>query len=158
LDPSDLGRDRRRGGHWDGIAFHDGEVRGLARDGGWLWLRRDGSDWWAFAGGGAQVRREGVWWTKANGVWFAVHDGEAWARRSFQDWKAEGLFHPASGTEMVYSEDFRLVALVSPGRGAEVFDARTGEKVADIPEESLPPRRRPRPAPSFAPADAFLKQ
>ncbi len=158
VDPVALGRDRRPGAHWDGDQFHDGGVRGLVRDGGWLWLRRDRGNWWAFAGGRAELRRDGVWWTKERGLWFVVHDGTEWARRSFQDWDAEGLFHLESGTEMVYSRDFSRVALVTPGEGAEIFDAATGEKLADIPEARMPPRRRPRtPSELTLPSDIFAR-
>jgi hypothetical protein len=45
---------------------------------------------------------------------------------------------------MIYSKDFARVAVITPGQGAEVFDATTGEKLASVPEESLPPRRRPK--------------
>jgi len=158
VDPAALASDRRKGKHWDGDEFHDGDVRGLARGAEWLWLRRAGADWWAFAGGGAQVRRDGVWWVKSGGIWFVVHDGAPWAWRSFQDWNAQGLFHPASGTEMVYSRDFARVALVTPGQGAEVFDAETGRKLAVIPETRMPPRRRPKaPERLPLPADVFAK-
>ncbi len=158
LDPAAFARDRRPGAHWDGELWHDGAARGASRGGGWLWLARNGARWWAFADGRAQVRHDGVWWTKESGVWFVVHDGAAWAWRSFQDWDAQGLFQPASGTEMVYSKDFSRVAVISPGRGAEVFDAATGEALARIPEERLPPRRRPRaPAELTLPADVFAK-
>ena len=158
VDPAALKPDRRKGEHWDGVQFHDGDVRGLVRDDAWLWLRREGPNWWAFADGRAELRRDGVWWTKEKGVWFVVHEGRPWAWRSFQDWNAQGLFQPASETEMVYSRDFTRVAMVTPGEGAEVFDAETGEKLADIPEARMPARRRPHvPSELTLPSDVFGK-
>jgi hypothetical protein len=149
VDPAAFARDRRAEPHWDEKAWHDGPIRGLVRNGEWLSLAHDGSRWWAFAGGRAELRHDGVWWTKENGVWLVVHDGQPWAWRSFQDWGAQGLFHPNSGTEMVYSKDFARVAVITPGEGATVFDAATGEAFARIPEKRLPPRRRPKAPPNL---------
>jgi hypothetical protein len=59
---------------------------------------------------------------------------------------------------MVYSKDFARVAVITPGEGAEVFDAATGEELARVPEERMPPRRRPRiPAELALPADVFAR-
>jgi hypothetical protein len=153
LDPASLPRDRRAAAHWDGDDWHDGETRGLRRDGGWLPLRRDKGRWWAFAGesGNAQLRHDGVWWTKERGIWFVVHDGRPWAWRPFQDWGAEGLFQPGTGVEMVYSRDFKRVAVIAPGEETAVFDAETGAELARVPERRMPARRRPRPAPVLDP-------
>jgi hypothetical protein len=158
-DPAGLSRDRRTEAHWDGDEWHDGDVRGFVRDGAWLRLQRDGARWWAFAGdrGQAEVLHDGVWWTKEGGVWFVVHDGQPWAWRSFQDWDAEGLFQPGSETEMIYSKDFARVEVITPGQGADVFDAATGEELGRVPEGSLPPRRRPKAPPAFDPAEVFDK-
>ncbi|HEX4047944.1 MAG TPA: hypothetical protein VH309_08930 [Elusimicrobiota bacterium] len=152
VDPAKLRRDRRTGAHWDGDVWHDGEVRGFVREEGLLRLQRDGSRWWAFAGGRAELRHDGVWWTKENGAWYVVHEGQPWAWRSFQDWDAQGLFQPGSGTEMVYSKDFSRVAVITPGAGAAVFDAATGAELARIPQERMPPRRRPKAPPALEPA------
>ncbi len=157
-DPATLGRDRRKDAHWDADAWHDREVRGLVRDGGWLRLQEEDGRWWAFAGGGAQLRHDGVWWMKERGIWFVVHEGRPWAWRSFQDWDAQGLFEPSSGTEMVYSQDFARVAVITPGEGAAVFDAATGAELARVPEEGMPPRRRPKaPAELRLPPDVFAR-
>jgi len=147
--PEEFSRDRNPRPHWDGGVWHRGAERGLAREDAWLPLRLEGGRWWAFAGGGAQLRHDGVWWTKQRGVWLVVHEGRPWAWRSFQDWGAQGLFQPDSGTEMVYSQDFARVALITPGQGAVVYDAATGETLARIPEERMPPRRRPRRPPEL---------
>ena len=159
-DPEALSRDRRSDAHWDGNEWTEGGVRGLVLDGAWLRLQHDGARWWAFAGGEgrAQLRFDGVWWEKEHGIWFVVHEGEAWAWRSFQDWDAEGLFHPGSETQMVYSRDYARVAMITPGEGAEVFDAKTGEKLAEIPETRMPARRRPRvPAELPLPVEVFAQ-
>lgn len=144
VDPARFGRDRDPRPHWDGDAWHDGRERGLSAGGAWLPLRLDHGRWWAYAGGGAQLRHDGVWWAKARGVWFVVHEGRLWAWRSFQDWDAEGLFQPDTGTEMVYSRDFARAAVITPGQGAMVYDAATGEPLGQIPETLMPLRRRPR--------------
>lgn len=157
VDPEKLHRDRRAGAHWDGDEWHDGAARGLKSGDDWRWLYRDGPRWWALTGDPERpaLRHDGLWWTKAGGVWFVVHDGEPWAWRPFQDWGAQGLFSPATGTEMVYSRDLSRVAVITPGDGAEVFDARTGAALGRIPEDRMPPRRRPRFAPPADPAAVF---
>ncbi len=144
IDPARLGRDRRSDAHWDGRRWHSGAVHGVAQNGTWAWLYNDSGRWWASADGKSLLRRDGLWWMKEGGVWFVVHDGEPWALRPFHDWDAEGLFHPATGTEMVYSRDLTKVAVVTPGHGAVVFDAATGGELASIPEAAMPARRRPR--------------
>jgi hypothetical protein len=35
--------------------------------------------------------------------------------------------------------------VITPGEGAEVFDARTGALIGRIPEDRMPPTRRPQP-------------
>jgi hypothetical protein len=158
IDPARLGHDRRAGAHWDGDQWHSGSVRGVENAGTWTWLYHETGHWWASAGREQLLRRDGLWWTKQNGVWFVVHDGEPWAVRPFHDWEAEGLFHPATGTEMVYSRDFTKVAVVTPGHGAVVFDAATGAELGAIPEDQMPARRRPRaPERLPLPKDVFAR-
>ncbi|MFI5348394.1 MAG: hypothetical protein ACHQ2Z_02525 [Elusimicrobiota bacterium] len=155
-DPGALSRDRRKDAHWDGDEWHDGDVHGLVHDGAWLRLQSEGGRWWAFAGdGGAQLYHDKVWWVKESGIWFVVHDGQPWAWRSFQDWDAQGLVQPATGTEMVYSKDFTRVEVITPGEGADFFDAATGAELGEIPEERLNPVRRPRMVPELDPAKVF---
>jgi len=152
LDPSALTKDRQTGAHWDGGEWHDGAARGVEKDGAWLWAYRSGGSWWSLAGQPPQplVNHDGVWWLKQQGVWFAVHQGEPWAWRGFADWGAQGLFHPGSGTQIVYSSDYSRAAVVTPGQGAEVFDAHTGALLERIPEEQMPAKRRPQ-APEVLP-------
>jgi hypothetical protein len=159
IDPSALKHDRRAAAHWDGEQWHAGPARGLIRDEGWTWLYRDGSRWWALADGRVPlVRHDGVWWTKESGMWFVLHDGQPWAWRRFHDWDAQGLVQPGTGTEMVYSKDFKTVAVITPGSGAEVFDAATGALLETIPEARMPPRRRPKiPKLLDLPADVFAR-
>jgi hypothetical protein len=156
-DPATLEPGRRAGARWDGDEWRDGDVRGFVHDAAWLRLEHAGGRWWAFAGdqGQAALRHDGVWWIKERGVWFVVHDGQPWAWRSFQDWDAQGLFQPGSGTEMIYSKDFARVEVIAPGEGAEVFDAATGKSLMRIPEERMPPRRRPKGPPVLDPATVF---
>jgi hypothetical protein len=131
----------------------------MIRDGGWAWLYRDGARWWAVADGRTVLlRHDGVWWTKEQGLWFVVHDGEPWAWRRFHEWDSSGLFQPGSGAQMVYSKDFARVAVIAPGEGAEVFDAVTGELLEKIPESLMPPRRGPKvPRPQDLPPDVFAR-
>jgi hypothetical protein len=145
LNPKALPADRHAGAHWDGAQWHDGAARGVEQGGAWLPLYHDRDGWWALAGRPAAplLRHGGAWWVKNDGVWLVVHDGEPWAVRSFHDWDAQGLFHPGSGTEIVYSADYARAAVITPGRGAEVFDARTGASLGTIPEDQMPARRRP---------------
>jgi hypothetical protein len=147
LNPSSLSKDRHAGAHWDEDQWHDGPARGVEAGGAWLWTYRDGSRTWALAGDPPEplLRHDGAWWLKSGGMWFVVHDGEPWALRNFSDWGAQGLFHPATGTQIVYSADYSRAAVITPGRGAEVFDARTGALIGTIPEDRMPATRRPRP-------------
>ncbi len=146
LNPAELSHDRHAGPHWDKDQWHDGPARGLDQGGSWLWTYRDGARLWALAGQPAEplLRRGGVWWMKHEGMWFVVHQGEPWALRNFADWGAQGLFHPATGTQIVYSSDYTRAAVITPGQGAEVFDARTGALIGSIPEDRMPAPRRPR--------------
>lgn len=146
LNPAALARDRHAGPHWDKNQWHDGPARGLEQGGSWLWTYRDGARLWALAGRPAEplLRRGSVWWMKHEGMWFVVHDGEPWALRNFADWGAQGLFQPATGTQIVYSSDYSRAAVITPGNGAEVFDARTGALIGSIPEDRMPAPRRPK--------------
>jgi hypothetical protein len=156
VDPASFARDRHPRAHWDGAVWHRGGERGLVEGNAWLPLRLDAGRWWAFAAGGAQLRHDSVWWTKERGVWLVVHEGAPWAWRSFQDWDAEGLFQPGSGTEMVYSRDFTRVAVIVPGEGAAIFDAESGAELGRIAEDRMPPRRRPKGPPQLAsPEEVF---
>ena len=160
FDPADIERDRRLRAHWDGEQWHAGAAHGLSRDGAWLWLYHEDARWWALAGHppSACLRHGGLWWTKMNGVWFVVHDGEPWIWRFFRDWDAQGLYHTATGTEMVYSKDFSRAAMITPGKGATVFDAASGAQIAVISEDQMPPRRRPKiPETLYLPPDIFAK-
>ena len=110
-----------------------------------LWLEKDGQRWWGLVDSTPLVRHQRLWWLRQSGVWLVLHEGEAWAWRHFQDWNAaEGLFHPATGTEIVYSPDFSRAAVITPGEGAVVYDAFSGAEIGRIPEEAMPARRRPR--------------
>ena len=136
---------RRRAPHWDaGPAWHDGAARGLIEEERWQWLWKDEARWWAVHEPGPPLlRQRGLWWSKKKGVWFALHDGELWSWRRFSDWDAEGLLRLEDGVELVYSADFSKVAVITPGSGAVLYDARTGSELGEWLEQEMP-RRRPR--------------
>ncbi|MBI5246550.1 MAG: hypothetical protein HY923_05170 [Elusimicrobia bacterium] len=149
LDPRKAGAalDRRQKPHWDaGPLWHDGEARGLIDDARWLWLWTKGSRWWAAPepDGPPLLHHHGLWWSKRRGVWFVQHEGEPWTWRRFAEWDAEGLVNLRDGVQLLYSADFTKVAVLTPGEGAVLYDAATGEELGQWLESELP-RRRPRP-------------
>ncbi|MBI2787663.1 MAG: hypothetical protein HYX59_03170 [Elusimicrobia bacterium] len=138
--------DRRRAPHWDeGRTWHDGPAQGVAADARWLWLWKEKARWWAAPEPEKPplLRHGDLWWGKQRGVWFALHEGELWTWRRFADWDAEGLIRLADGVELVYSADLGKVAVITPGAGAVLYDARTGEELGEWREDEMP-RRRPR--------------
>lgn len=138
--------DRRRAPHWDeGRRWHDGPAQGVAADARWLWLWKEKTRWWAAPEPEKPplLRHGALWWGKQRGVWFALHDGELWSWRRFADWDAEGLIRLADGVELVYSAAFDKVAVITPGAGAVLYDARTGAELGEWREDEMP-RRRPR--------------
>ncbi len=147
LDPRRAGAEcRRRARHWDeGPRWHEGAARGIISDARWLWLWKEETRWWAVrtAEEAPLLRHQGLWWSKQRGVWFALHDGELWSWRRFSDWDAEGLIRLADGVELVYSADFSKAAVITPGAGAVLYDARTGAELGEWLEHELP-RHRPR--------------
>lgn len=142
--PDEIAADRRRGAHWDAQTWHEKRAHGLARRGGWIWLYKDGGRWWGLVERTPLARHQNLWWLRENGVWLILHEGEPWAWRHFQDWGGDGLFHPGTGTEIVYSPDLARAAVITPGEGAVVYDARSGAELGRIPEYAMPARRRPR--------------
>ena len=138
--------DRRRAPHWhDGRRWHDGPAQGVAADARWLWLWKRKARWWAAPEPEKPplLRHGALWWGKQRGVWFALHEGELWSWRRFADWDAEGLIRLADGVELVYSAGFDKVAVITPGAGAVLYDARTGAELGEWREDEMP-RRRPR--------------
>ena len=155
LDPRKAGAapDRRQKPHWDGgLLWHDGEARGVIDDARWLWLWTKGSRWWAAPepDGPPLLHHHGLWWSKRRGVWFVQHEGEPWTWRRLAEWDAQGLVRLRDGVQLLYSADFTKVAVLTPGEGAVLYDAVTGEELGQWLESELP-RRRPRP-----PADLRL--
>ncbi len=136
---------RKRGPHWDGALWHDGAARGEAENSRWLWLWKDGARWWARTGKEDPpfLRHHNLWWSKQRGVWFALHEGELWTWRRFAAWDAEGLIRLSDGVEIVYSADFTMAAVITPGAGAMLYDAATGVELGTWLESEMP-RRRPR--------------
>jgi len=138
--------DRRRAPHWDeGRTWHDGPAQGVAADARWLWLWKEKARWWAAPEpeNPPLLRHGALWWGKQRGVWFALHEGELWSWRRFADWDAEGLIRLADGVELVYSAGLGKVAVITPGAGAVLYDARTGAELGEWREDEMP-RRRPR--------------
>jgi len=136
---------RKRGPHWDGAIWHDAAARGEAENSRWLWLWKEGARWWARTGKEDPpfFRHQNLWWSKQRGVWFALHEGELWTWRRFAAWDAEGLIRLTDGVEIVYSADFTMAAVITPGAGAVLYDAATGAELGTWLESELP-RRRPR--------------
>ena len=134
---------RRRDAHWhegSGTRYwHDGKAWGAVSRGRWAWLAADGRRWWALAGGQPLVRHAGRWWWKSGGAWFLLHEGRALAY--FERLRARGLFDPESGVRVVYSDDGRKAAIVSPEGEAEVVDL-AGKKDAGSRARSGRDRRR----------------
>lgn len=142
--PETFADDRRRDPHWDEGSWHQGRTRAVVRSQGWVGVEKSGARWWGLVGQEPLVRHRELWWIRRQGVWLVIHQGEPWAWRHYQDWDAEGLFHPATGTEIVYSSDLSRAAVITPGEGAVVYDASTGTEIGRIPEELMPARRRPK--------------
>ncbi|MCR4295697.1 MAG: hypothetical protein NUW21_09205, partial [Elusimicrobia bacterium] len=140
--------DRRRKPHWDpGHRWHDGAATGVAADARWLWLWKEKTRVWAVGEQASPLlRHRALWWGKQKSVWFALHDGQLWSWRRFSDWDAEGLIRLVDGVELVYSADFAKVAVITPGAGAVLYDARTGAELGHWLEHELPRRRPSAPA------------
>jgi hypothetical protein len=134
--------------HWhkgDEPLFHAGKAWGGGDAEGWLWLQKSGKDWWAWTAESQPtwLWHQGHWWWKSDGVWFLLHEGEAWGYRTFSERRQEGLIHPGTGTQMVYSADGDRVALITPGDGAWLFDAHSGEVLDRWTEAQMPAKPKP---------------
>ena len=140
---------RQEGAHWhaEGAAlyFHDGRRWGRWGEQRWSWLERHEGGWWVWGGETEppMLWHEDRWWWKSGGIWFLLHEGEPWGYRFFSDLKQDGFIH-ASGVRMVYSADGSRVGLITPGEGATVFDATTGQQVGHVNEDRMPRRPQPR--------------
>lgn len=141
--------------HWhqDGPVsyFHEQSIWGRWSGGHWTWLGRSDNRWWIEAPASkALLWHAQHWWWKNKEMWFLLHEGEPWGYRYFAEWKEEGLIHPGSGTQMIYSSDGSRVALVTPGHGAVLFDAETGRELGRWSEEQMPKRPSPKIPASFS--------
>jgi hypothetical protein len=139
---------RRRADHWHAgapPAFHAGPAWGLSRGGGWLWLDRSGGQWWAWTAPDQPtwLWHGEHWWWRSDGVWFMLHDGEVWGYRLFGERRTEGLIHPGTGTRLEYSADGERAAMITPGDGAWLFDARSGAVLERWTEAQMPARPKP---------------
>ncbi|MBI5241897.1 MAG: hypothetical protein HY926_15600 [Elusimicrobia bacterium] len=148
---ADAARCRRPRRHWHpGLpAFHAGRAWAVSQAEGWAWLERVGRRWWAWTAPQEPIWlwHEDHWWWRSQDVWFMLHQGEAWGYRTFAERRTEGLVHPGTGTRLEYSADGERVAIITPGDGAWLFDARSGEVLQRWSEEQMPRRPQPR-APS----------
>lgn len=148
------------GGHWHSSAlgplYHTGSSWGRPHAGRWAWAARAKEHWWAWTAPEEPtwLEHQGRWWWRSQNVWFLLHEGEPWGYRLFLEGKEEGLIHPGTGTKMVYSSDGLRVAVITPGDGAILFDALTGEEMARWSEEQI--RKSKRPAGPSAPASVTL--
>ena len=154
LPPAVTGRCAKKP-HWHsepGAALrHEGTIWGHWARQRWSWLLKHERRWWlevpAEAREGEEVpplvHHGEHWWWKAGGRWFLLHQGEPWAYRSFEALRSEGLIHPRTGTQMIYSADAKRVAVVTPGEGAVLFDAENGTEIARWTQGQMPKPRRP---------------
>jgi hypothetical protein len=142
---------RRSARHWHPgpPAFHAGGAWAVGRPEGWAWLQKSGKRWWAWTGADQPtwLWHQERWWWRSQGIWFMLHQGEAWGYRVFGERRSEGLIHPGTGTRMEYSADGERAALITPGDGAWLFDARSGAVLHRWTEAQMPRRPKPR-APS----------
>ena len=132
--------------HWHGEIYHDKTAWASSAKDGWLWQEKSSGHWWAFTEPSQPtwLWHGGHWWWKSDGIWFLLHQGQPWGYRLFNEDRQEGLIHPGTGTQMVYSKDGSRVALVTPGDGAWLFDAQTGETLRRWTEDQMPPKHQPR--------------
>jgi hypothetical protein len=145
---ANAGECRESGRHWHPgrePLYHKGQAWGLQHEGGWLWLRKSGKNWWAWTAPDQPtwLWHAGHWWWRSEGVWFMLHQGEVWGYREFGERRAEGLIHPGTGTQLEYSADGERVAMITPGDGAWLFDARSGAVVGRWSEAQMPAKPKP---------------
>lgn len=136
----------KKGVHWDEQDsvrwLHDGALRGRLENGTWAWLQRDQNRWWLWPAPKEKplLDHQDHWWLESRGMWFLLHDREAWGYQYLHQWGTEG-FVARSGAQMIYSSDGSRLGLIVPGAGAVVYDARTGAELGRWTEAQLPRRR-----------------
>lgn len=146
-------RSRSKKPHWHVHGrdhyLHRAAAWGRWHDKRWSWYLKKGKRWWISAGPKKPplLLHRGHWWWKQGKMWFILHDGEPWGFRYFSRWKREGFIHPGTGTQIVYSADGRRVAVITPGKGAALFDAYTGRLIRRFSESEMPKKPRPKPPP-----------
>jgi len=124
--------------------YHQGEYWGRLQKGKWSWLDKSGGQWWLWSAPGKPpvLWSKNHWWAQSNGLWFLLHNGEAWGYQYLNNWSQEG-FRNESGTQIVYSKDGSRVLVSTPKEGAALFDAQTGAQLGQWRPEAVP--RRPHP-------------
>lgn len=145
---------KRKDAHWHqdtaGAYWHDGRSWARMQSGRWAWLERHDARWWAWPSpeGRPLVNHQDRWWLEAQGYWFLMHEGEPWGYWFIDRWGQEGFEH-VSGQQFFYSGDEKIIAIVTPGRGAELYDASSGALVESFDEAHLPARLRLKPPTSL---------
>lgn len=146
----------KKQGHWhadrSGGWWHDGGSWGRLEGKSWAWVEKDAARWWAWTTPEARpvMWHQKRWWLEAQGYWFLMHDGEPWGYWFMDRWGQEGFEH-VTGRQLMYSADEKILAVVTPGRGAVAYDAKTGAVVGSWTEDQLPARLRPRQPPQSLP-------
>lgn len=147
---------KRANAHWhseaSGAWMHDKAAWGRLSGRSWAWVQKEGGRWWAWTSPEAKpvLWHQKRWWLSAQGYWFLMHDGQPWGYWFLDRWGQEG-FENVAGQQIFYSADEKKVAVVTPGRGAELYDAATGAFLGSWGEDELPRRLRPK-APDALPA------
>jgi hypothetical protein len=98
----------------------------------------------------AYQQHQGHWWWQdpESGSWYVVHDGQPWAHKYINRFKQEGLMNPQTGTQMVHTPD-GSVLIVTPGKGADVYDGKSGAFKGHQDESALPPSQPKGPSNPF---------
>ncbi|HVA66774.1 MAG TPA: hypothetical protein VNK24_07605 [Elusimicrobiota bacterium] len=130
--------------------YHQGEYWGRFEKGEWSWLDKNGGQWWLWSAPGKPpvLWSKNHWWAQSDGLWFLLHNGEAWGYQYLNDWSQEG-FRNESGAQIVYSKDGSRVLVSTPKNGAALFNAQTGARLGQWRPEAAPRRPHPHlPSPS----------
>ncbi|HVC09861.1 MAG TPA: hypothetical protein VNH15_07985 [Elusimicrobiota bacterium] len=130
--------------------YHQGEYWGRLENGQWSWLDKSGGRWWLWSAPGKPpvLWSKNHWWAQSSGLWFLLHNGEAWGYQYLNDWSQEG-FRNESGAQIVYSKDGSRVLVSTPKDGAALFNAQTGARLGQWRPEPAPRGPHPHlPSPS----------
>ncbi len=128
-----------------------GSVCGRWSDAHWVWMQNKDGKWWIQSysprpdgsvgtDSPAYEQHQGHWWWQddKSGSWYVVHDGQPWSHRYLSQFKQDGLVNPQTGTTMVHTPDGNVL-VVTPGKGADVYDGKTGAFKEHRDQDQLPP-------------------